>query len=62
MLFSFLEGSLSSHSSEIRKLIKNTKEFKKYLDKDGIILIDILLQYGTKYIPIEIAIKKEKRI
>ncbi len=45
------------------KIMKNTEEFKKYLDKDNMIFIDILLQHGSKYIPIEIVIntKMEKK-
>lgn len=38
------------------KLMKDTEEFKKYLDKDNMIFIDILLQYRENYIPIEIVI------
>lgn len=45
------------------KVMKDTEEFKKYLDKDNMFFVDILLHYESKYIPIEIVIntKMEKK-
>lgn len=38
------------------KFMKDTEELKKYLDKDNMVFLDIILQYGSKYIPVEMVI------